>query len=138
MKKYKIFIFLILSSIYLSSGALAQNKPLACQEDESGGLNWNGGRWESAKYNLGRFILVQQGDNLTRDSAAKALGSKLPIHLNCRNVNPEISCVDHSGSNLLFFNPITLKGGMSKIYGATLLGKERDTLSVSAFSCTPF
>ena len=117
----------------------AQNKPLACQMEESAGLRWENGRWVSSYFvpKPSKFILVQTGNTLTIESVAKVLNNPTVNLVTCRYVAPETACIDITGSGL-YFNPKVLKGGISKLFGSTTEGPERDTLNVQVFSCTPF
>ena len=133
MQKIHITLLIILSSVFFSAGAIAQNKPLACYEEAKAGLDWENGRWNTKTFYEQKFILVQTEDGLTTASVAKVFvgATSLPI-VSCRNVHPQISCTDVIG-NSLYFDPRTLKGGLSRLSRA---GK--DTVTVSVFSCTPF
>ena len=137
MTKPHITLLIILSSVFFSAGAIAQNKPLACQSDATAGLKWKNGRWDTVTFNGSKFILVQTKEGLTKESAAKALRTPVVSGVLCKDVNPEIFCTDRSGG-YLWFHPVNLKGGVSQLIGASMLGEKKDTLSVSAFSCTPF
>ena len=120
-------------------GSMEQNKPLACQSDMRAGLSWQNKRWVIEKFVEKRFILVQTEDGLTTESVAKALYDSTDDYgFICRNVRPNISCTGVSGESL-YFDPGTLKGGLSYLFGTT--GTDmgyRDTVTVTAFSCTPF
>ena len=141
MKKIHIILLIILSSVFFSAGAIAQNKPLACQSDKSAGLDWENGRWVTVTFFPEKFILVQTEDGLTTESVAKALKTN-ELGLICRNVglsSTHISCTDWYGVSLVF-DPINLNGGVSHLDAAMGQGSRatKDTLSVDAFSCTPF
>jgi hypothetical protein len=73
IKKIHFALLIILSSVFFSAGAIAQNKPLACQSDVSAGLSWENGRWVTSTFNGSKFILVQTKDGLTGESVGKAL-----------------------------------------------------------------
>jgi hypothetical protein len=45
MTKLQVSKLILLGSIFFASGVIAQNKPLACQTDAAGGLEWENGRW---------------------------------------------------------------------------------------------
>lgn len=137
--KTALMMFLILtSSIFLINTASAQNKPLACQQDASAGLSWENGKWVSRKFVSDyKFILVQTNDSLTAESVAKALGHDYANQVSCGKNTIRISCQDKTGGNL-FFDPKTLKGGTSLLFGSTSNNPNRDTVSVEVFSCTPF
>ena len=137
MKKLQITLMIVLSSVFFTNGATAQNKPLACQVDEAAGLDWENGRWVTQKFVTSKFILVQAGNNLTNESVAKVLKNPFPKQITCRYSAPEFTCFDHAGQTL-YFNPIALKGGISKLFGSTGVGAERDSVAVQVFSCTPF
>ena len=137
MKKLPTQLLIVLSSVLFSSGIQAQNKPLACQVEESVGLKWEDGRWVSKKFVLNKFILVQTGDTLTQESASKALGG---ANVFCKylNINSTITCLDQSGGSL-YFNFKTLKGGVSQLIGSTMNeAVKRDSVTVEVFTCSPF
>jgi len=143
MKKLQIALLIVLSSAFVTNGAIAQNKPLACQNDEVAGLDWESGRWVVKRFFLKKFILVQAGQTLTTASVATALVPKpenqFPDQITC-NTAPHgrhISCTDSVGRSL-YFDLKTLKGGIAKVFGATQTDAERDSVSVEVFSCTPF
>jgi hypothetical protein len=136
--KIKLTIFFAaLISIGFPNLALSQNKPLACQEDAVAGLNWENGRWVTSRFIENKFILIQQGENLTNESVAKAINNAYPNQVICKNVNPQISCSDQTGT-LIYFNPSNLKGGIARVFGSAMSGDKKDTVAVSAFSCAAF
>jgi hypothetical protein len=138
MKKIHITLLIILSSVFFSTGVIAQNTPLACQDEEAAGLMWENGRWVTTKFELLKFILVQTKDGLTTESVGKSNLQKDGFGVICRNLLTNISCTSVAGESL-YFDTITLKGGRSRILGGTDTDMAyRDTLSVAAFSCTPF
>jgi len=135
--KIKLTIFFAaLISIIFPNLALSQNKPLACQQDAVAGLNWDNGRWVTRRFNESKFILVLQENKLTSESVAKAIDS-FPNSINCTNTNPEILCYDRVGT-IIYFNPQTLNGTLSRNFAGTMKGNDKDSLSISAFSCTTF
>ena len=134
--KIKLSIFLIATSSFITSVATAQNKPYACQEDAVAGLIWENSRWVTSRFNENKFILVMQGQILTIESVAKALQSP-PSQVSCRNINPEILCSNVAG-RIIYFNTDNQKGTMSRNFGGTMPGNEKDSLTISAFSCTQF
>jgi hypothetical protein len=136
MKKLQITLMIVLSLVFFTNGATAQNKPLACQTEAAAGLTWESGRWITKSFLTPKFILVQAGKTLTTDSVSKAINSPATL-ITCRNVDPQIECTDTSGGALLF-NPSTLSGGISQLLGGTTLSTRRDTVTVQVFSCTPF
>ena len=86
-----------------------------------------------------KFVLVQSKNDLTKESVAKALGVVMPDQISCSPVyGAKVSCADEFGGYLVF-DPATLKGGMSFIWGATFEDNtDKDSLAVTPFSCTPF
>ena len=137
MKKLQITLMIMLGSFFFTNGAVAQNKPLACQVDEAAGLDWANGRWSSTLFKTQKFILVQAGNTLTTESVAKVINNKLPNTISCRYNAPEITCLDPAG-RMLYFNPQVLRGGTSRLFGSTMDGANRDSVVVEIFSCTPF
>ena len=141
MQRIHITLLIILSSVFFSAGAVAQNKPLACQDEKVAGLTWENGRWVAVTFPVGNFILIQTKDGLTTESVAKALKTA-ERGLICRNVGlsyPHISCTSWYGHSLVF-DPINLNGGFSYLDATMGQGSraKKDTLSLDAFSCTPF
>lgn len=118
--------------------AQAQNKPLACQVEAAAGLQWEKGRWatNTFKPDPPKFILVQEENVLTKESVAKALDN-VPAFITCRNTGLHIDCAALGGTSL-FFNPRTLSGGISALFGGTMSGAKKDSVFVQVFSCTPF
>jgi hypothetical protein len=129
----------LLITLLFANLALAQNKPLACQVDAAAGLKWENGQWRIARFIEGKFILVLQGNTLTKESVAKVLDLRHPSQVTC-SVEPlekMITCADLSGGTLIF-QPENLKGGTSHLFGSSESNDERDTISVEAFTCRPY
>ena len=137
MKKLQITFMIVLGSFFFTNGVIAQNKPLACQVEKAAGLDWVNGRWVAKTFdvNTPKFILVQAKDGLTRDSAAKALDT-YPSEISCRS-DSQFTCFDNLGASL-YFDPKTLNGGISQLYGSIASGTKKDSVTVRVFSCTPF
>ena len=139
MKKLQITLMIVLSSFFLTNGAIAQNKPLACQDVAAGGLRWENGRWVTSTFKTDKFILVLAGNNLTKESVGKAFGVGAVS-------SSQISCIDHvylisctSSYQQLVFDTKTLKGGISTLLGSAMEdGSYKDTVFVRAFSCQPY
>ena len=107
----------------------------ACQSVKAGGLHWENGQWRSTGFNHdNRFILISDGDNITVESASKAMSS---TDVSC-NVNwkSRITCVGGFGTTMLF-SPESGNGAISELLGGVVSSDEqyRDTLSVLAFEC---
>jgi len=138
MKKAQITLMIVLSSIFFANGAIAQNKPFACQVEKAAGLEWVNGRWVTMTFNVDttKFILVQTKDGLTTDSAAKALDNPYPSLVSCRT-DSQFTCFDNLGASL-YFDPKTLNGGISQLYGSISKGTKKDSVTVRVFSCTAF
>lgn len=133
------FIFMLCSNFVLVDITTAQTKPLACQDDAAAGLKWENERWTIKKFIEQKFILVQEGNNFKKDSVAKVLGGH-PDEIYCKKVSygPIISCMNETG-NSIYYSFGTLKGGISTLLGSSMAdGGYKDTVSVQAFSCTPF
>lgn len=125
-----------------ASGVWAQGKPLACQEDAAAGMNWENGQWKVVSFKPRRFILVLDSGNLTTKSVLKALfpsaKDEYVSQVSCTKIPTiKIRCEDLSGGSL-YFNPKSNKGGISNIAGAQDEESNRDSLTVSAFTCQPF
>jgi hypothetical protein len=138
MKKIHFTLLAVLSSIFFSAGAIAQNQPLACQSDARGGLDWENGRWVVSRFTETKFILVQSKNGLTEESVATAM-VVARNQTNCSTVYlNRVSCSDQFGGHL-YFDPATLKGGISFVYGGVQADADKkDSMIVTAFSCTPF
>ena len=123
--------------------ALAQNKPLACQVDASAGLRWENGQWKVSKFVDSRFILIMNGDTLTKESVSRAMsgsGSVIFSDVICKtnSFNKKIFCTDFGGYEISL-DPQNLKGGMSRIWGATTAENSfKDAILVDAFTCQPY
>lgn len=135
MSKWKQL--LLVMCVFFMTTTHAQNKPLACQGDESAGLYWEDGRWKVTLFTTEKFILVLKGSNLDKDSLAKVFG--VNERLKCETVwEGKIACSSEYGT-YLFFSPSTMKGAYSQQYGGTADDKKyRDSLSIHAFTCQPF
>lgn len=140
----KAVTFLI--ALLCANLALAQNKPLACQGDASGGLRWENGQWKITRFIERKFILVLQGDTLTKESVAssypniKDIPKSLISSVFCETdkYDRRIRCSMTRGHTLLF-NPENNRGGISLLSGAASSETDdRDTVSVEAFTCQPY
>jgi hypothetical protein len=127
-----------------SSGLNAAGQPWACQYTADAGLRWENGSWKSTAFREGQpFVLVQNGDILTRKSAATALVGDSEYHMliSCSPAGFDaqpIICRDTLGSSLVF-SPTTGQGGMSLILGTIQNNpKRRDTLHVKHFICQKY
>lgn len=129
----KLLSTLLLTLIGVS--VQAQNNSLACQDDAATGFLWENGRWVTKSFKKIKFILIQTNSGLTIESVAKAMDSDSK-QVSCRKFGIPISCTDETGSSL-FFDPRTLKGGVSHLFGSTNSGIKRDSVEVQVFSCTP-
>lgn len=138
MKKIPVTLLILLCSVFFTNGAIAQNKPLACQTDAVGGLQWENGQWVVSKYVPRKFILVQTKDGLSKESVAKAFSiGDAPELVSCIN-NANITCYDLLGDHLLF-DLKTLRGGISSLYGSISTSTTtKDSVTVQMFSCTAF
>ncbi len=132
----KFVIGLMLVS--LSMFTYAQRTPLACQVDEAAGLQWEEGKWNVRKFNpTKKFILVREGNLLTRDSVAKAV-ERSSMLMKCEDkLDGDVMCTNSSGFSMMF-SLTTNKGGMSRLFGATMANIDKDSVMVEAFTCTPF
>ena len=133
--------------------AVAAGQPWACQFTASGGLLWKNGQWKPSGFNTGQpFVLVQDGDVLTRKSAMTAMwGVGVGIDtrekietfyklVSCQRKDGtfghQIFCRDLNGGSLVF-SPTTGHGGVSRIFGL-MDPKRRDTPLVSPFACQKY
>ena len=137
MKTLRITLMIVLGSILFTNGAIAQNKPLACQGEAAAGVNWRSGRWVTTTFETKKFVLVQVGNLLTKESVAKAFESTDINSANCSSSYSDIICSLSLG-RILYFNPVSLRGATSVLHGSTYAGTQRDSVAVEVFSCTPF
>jgi len=128
----------LLTALLCVHMAFAQNKPLACQSDSKAGLSWENGQWKVSKFVDRKFILIMNGDTLTKESVSKAGLSIIPKQIDCKTDLWLVSCV--SSGSYLAFNTQNFTGGITQIFGAVqgFDEKNKDTLSVEAFTCQPF
>ena len=142
------WILPVTATALLIATAFAQNRPLACQADESAGLDWKNGRWEIARFapKPAKFILVQTGDSLSPESVGKVLieVSEIPEHVmpSCRRDarDDHVVCIDGwGGGNSLIFSFRTMKGSRAALLGSISANqKQKDSVSVTTFTCQPF
>ena len=94
MKTLPIMLLILASSLLSTKTASAQNKPLACQDVASGGLNWENGRWVILAFKPDKFILVLEGNTLTKESVGKALRVDVVpfLRITCSADDSLISC----------------------------------------------
>lgn len=144
IKIYRSFPWLasvltLLASLSLSTGANAQRIPLACQTEEVGGLQWQSGRWVASTFNSQKFVLIQEGETLTTESAVKALGGN---RATCKaTLIGLISCEDSFGG-YLYFSPKTKAGTIAQLTGGAMgnmnKGNKPDSLTIGPFVCQAF
>ena len=129
----------LLITLLFANLALAQNKPLACQVDASAGLRWENGQWKTTRFIERKFILVRQGDTLTKESVAEVLNLIRTDFVTCStDFEKLISCLGF-GTRTLIFDPTTKRGGLSFLAGtANGDADKRDTPLIEAFTCQPF
>lgn len=134
MFKWKQLLLVV--CVFFITSTHAQNKPLACQGDASAGLKWDNGKWNVTRFQTDKFILVLKDTNLDENSVSKVFTDDLSVE--CKTgFKGKIRCLGSAGQ-VLFFDPSTMKGAFSFLFGGTLIGEPRDTLSIDAFSCQPF
>jgi len=121
--------------------ATAAGQPWACQYTADAGLRWENGSWKATNFREGQpFVLVQDGDLLTRKSVSTALtgDDRSHILIRCRWNEGLVFCRDTLGTSLVF-SPTTGQGGLSLILGATQNNPEqRDTVHVKHFICQKY
>lgn len=101
---------------------------------------WDNRRWRATRFVDDKFILVLNGDTLTKESVAKALGTLDADFVTCRigDYHKLISSTDRFGGILIFL-PKTQKGGVSQLFGAVQDSTGyRDTISAMTFSYQPY
>jgi hypothetical protein len=105
-------------------------------------MKWENNRWVTTTFNLSApFVLMSDGNgSLTKESVAKAFDgvSTYADQVTCQ---PDLygtrsaTCINSTGSTL-FFMAEAGKGAISRMYGSTATGGNRDTVSVDTFECT--
>jgi len=141
------WILPVTATALLIAPAFAQNRPLACQADESAGLSWENGRWEVTRFTPkpAKFILVQTGDSLTPESVGKVFiefelsKDEMPSCLR-EGVDEHVVCTDGWGGGMsLIFSFRTMKGSRAALLGSISANqKQKDSVSVTTFTCQPF
>jgi len=111
-----------------------------CQFVASGGFDWDSKKWVLKQFNTDKpFVLRVEGNLLTKESAASALGRNWGS-LDCKKhpVTPQagFSCTDNLGGYLMFDDSKGL-GAVTQVLGAVspLSGRPRDSITVSPFVC---
>jgi hypothetical protein len=127
----------LLASPFLAVSASAEKQAFACQYTAAAGLNWESGVWKSTGFTPPPpFILVMEGDVLTKESVANAVGSQHSDGFTCQN-DVFVSCTDDAGLHFVF-NSGALRGGVSRLFGTLVVSKTPDTPYVAAFTCAEF
>ena len=128
----------LLIALLCANLAFAQNKPLACQVDASVGLIWDNGAWKTARFKESKFILVRQGDTLTKESLAQVLQLGT-AYITCSTDSEKLIACLGFGTRTLIFDPATNRGGISYLAGtANGNNVKRDTPVIEAFTCQPY
>ena len=121
--------------VCFSLGPIAQEKQIsACQQQIRTLLDWEPGRWQSYTVAPTPLLLTIDGAN----SSYKRGEVERP--LSCSKIYgfPEVTCLDLSSSEHIFFNPDYGKLGFSALFGATSTRDSRDTVSAVIYNCTKF
>lgn len=126
---------LLLLAALACTGAIAQEKQVwACQQTDSTMLEWENGSWNSYRVAPVPLLLTIDGLNSRVKEGDKeseyACSILVPID--------KISCLDITQSSHIYLDRITGKMGTSLLYGATLTGDRRDTVSAHLYNCTKF
>jgi hypothetical protein len=116
----------------------------ACQFTHSAGMAWRSGTWQPTKFKMDApFFLKTLEGNITSESAAKVMGTKVPQTVSCHpSIANRVFCSTGtlpqyfaSGTSLIF-DTKTMRGAISEILGGISDKQDyRDSLSVSAFVC---
>lgn len=110
----------------------------ACQFVESGGLDWENGRWNLTGFNKGSpFFLSANNGSIVPESTKIALNSPFPeIYCHPKFVGSVQTCSDGAGGSLVF-SFLSLKGAVGRIFGGISSAEsQKDSLVVSPFVCT--
>jgi len=132
----KNLVYSLLLALTLASPALAQ--VFACQNTDTTGFQYGGGRWSEARFvNPAPFFLELRGGRLTTESAAKVLNSRAS-DVRCEANGAGMRDVFHTCSHFssqVVFAPQIGGGSVARMYGATMGGDRRDSVAVSLFTC---
>jgi hypothetical protein len=131
--------FILPLALLFAPNAHAQGKPLACQFQDSAGLDWGQGRWNVMRFVPKEpFILVLKGGDLDVQSVVKPLGGRELTDPVCtRSSLGNFLCTSHAGGTLMF-NPSVNRGAVAQLLGGTSSAAERGSLTVSPFICQPY
>jgi hypothetical protein len=131
----RLILALMLVAALFTNAARAQT--FACQYVANGGLTWEKGKWEAAKFAIRKpFFLKMLEERLIADSVAPVLFSSAPeIRCAFDRVDQGFSCSSGMGA-FLYFNIRSGQGGTAFLYGSSVEYQgRRDDLQVSAFTC---
>ena len=105
-----------------------------CQQDKGSLLNWERGRWEQHGVVARDILLRIDGE----ESSFTQRDSETP--LSCTTISLDrISCIEPLlGAIVILIDPATGKMGYSFLSGALSTSETRDSVVVSAYSCTRF
>ena len=136
--KMIVVLLIAIACTALPHWAMAKKVPLACQDDAKAGLEWNNGAWQATSYVTGKFILAVDDTGLVKDSVAKVFGL-LPHAISCTaNLEPERTLCTTPFGTALYFDYGKLRGGVAQLFGVTSSSKNRDSVTISAFTCSEF
>lgn len=111
----------------------------ACQSLASAGLGWKDQQWKTEGYNHNeRFILIAEGDGLSKESVVKAMGSS-ERSIECRVETVNTYCFNFGSGTSFGFNPNTRAGAIGQIFGGIHIFEPgtdyRDSMLVVPFEC---
>ena len=141
MKNLLLTLLLFVSSVNI---VYAEGTPLACIKEEVGGLMFKEGKWKTVPFNFTpHFILILDKNGLiTAKSAGKLLSGSDQMYRSyrCGKDGTDLYCTRASASYSLNLHQEKLTGTMIKASANLTYVNEndRDTMSITAFSCQKF
>ena len=134
---YAFYIFLMLV-LFCGSAPKARAKEIyACIDEISSGLRFLDGQWKARGFIEKRFLLTIDGNQF----AVTGPGMAIPLfQTECKQriIGYEyLQCSDMTGGTLVF-SISNLQGARSELLGGIMTEPQRDSLSVTKFSCQKF
>lgn len=129
-------VFYLFFALFLSMNSYADGM-YACMQDFVYGADWKNQRWSSANFFEKKIIIkvINGGRNIEFKKGESGVD-----YMQCSKLITfsGISCSTSYGTTVLF-DEVTLNGANSELLGAVMpKSSQRDSLSVSYFSCQKF
>jgi hypothetical protein len=135
-----MYKFVVITALIFFPSILLSAELFACRFHAAGGFEWEKDKWNLQRFNNTKSFSLKINDsgNIAMNSIED--GKVLQANnywLNCQFAgSPKIGCASVHTGEFLIFNPNTMKGAVSSIYGATMKDDiKKDSIYVSYFSC---